>query len=135
MLAPHLIDFSKLGEPDIGFISVAEEGRTLPFVPKRTFWTYHTPETIVRGRHAHYKTEQVLVALSGRIIVVVERPDGELLSFRLNSPHQGVYIPPNSWHTMQYSETAIQLTFASELYDEADYIRSYELFREVWGKK
>jgi dTDP-4-dehydrorhamnose 3,5-epimerase-like enzyme len=132
MLTPHLIEFPKLGTPDIGYISVAEEGQLLPFVPKRVFWTYHTPEEIVRGRHAHYKTEQVLVALSGRIVIVIERPDGELLSFRLDSPHVGLYIPPNNWHSMHYSETAIQLTFASELYSEADYIRDYATFRKVW---
>ncbi|MBG8552300.1 sugar 3,4-ketoisomerase [Hymenobacter guriensis] len=132
MRAPQLIEFPRLGSPDIGYISVAEEGHVLPFVPRRVFWTYHTPEEIVRGRHAHYKSEHVLVAVAGRIVVVTEQANGQLQSFRLDSPHLGLYIPPSSWHSMHYAEEAIQLTFASELYQEEDYIRDYATFREVW---
>ena len=133
MEKPHLITFPKLGEPAIGYISVGEASNTIPFTVARTFWTYFTPESIVRGRHAHHVTEQILVAVAGRIIVTTEMPDGEIQSFILDSPHVGVYVPPNAWHTMQYSHTAVQLVFASTPYDEQDYIRKYEEFRRVWG--
>ena len=129
---PYLLPLPKLGAPDIGYITVVEPEHHLPFPIARTFWTYFTPESIVRGRHAHYRTEQVLVALAGRIIVTTEQADGTLQTFRLESPDIGLYVPPNVWHTMQYSHTAVQLVLTSTSYDEADYIRDYDQFRAIW---
>lgn len=134
MQRPQIIIFPKLGESSIGYISVTESNKFVPFDIKRVFWTYYTPESIVRGRHAHYLTEQVLVAVTGRIIVTTEEPDGTIQVFNLESPNQGVYVPPNCWHTMQYSHTAIQLVFASTEYDEKDYIRNYEDFKRIYTK-
>lgn len=131
MQKPYYIEFPKLGESNIGYISVVENNTLIPFDIKRVFWTYFTPESIVRGRHAHHKTEQVLIAVSGRIIVNTEMPDGELSTFILDKPNVGVYIPPCAWHTMQYSHTAIQMSLASLEYDENDYIRNYEDFKSV----
>ncbi|TYZ07045.1 WxcM-like domain-containing protein [Hymenobacter lutimineralis] len=132
MQHPYLIEFPKLGAPGIGYISVTEQQTHLPFAIERIFWTYYTPESIVRGRHAHHRTEQVLVAVAGRIVVTTEMPDGQIHTFRLEDPHTGLYIPPNAWHTMQYSHNAVQLVFASQAYEEADYIRQYEEFKRVW---
>jgi len=101
----------------------------LPFAVKRVFWTYSTPESIVRGRHAHHRTEQILIAVAGRILVTTELPTGEIQTFRLEEPHIGLYIPPRAWHTMQYSPGAVQLVLASHPYDEQDYIRDYQAFR------
>lgn len=130
---PHLIHFPKLGDPSVGYISVADARQAqVPFAIERLFWTYYTPESIVRGRHAHYRTEQVLVAVAGRIIVTTEMPDGRILTFRLEDPHVGLYVPPHAWHTMQYSHSAVQLVLASQPYDEADYIRQYEQFKQTW---
>jgi mannose-6-phosphate isomerase-like protein (cupin superfamily) len=129
---PHIIEFGKIGDSTIGYISVAENGK-LPFEVKRVFWAYFTPESIVRGRHAHHETEQILIAASGRIIVNTENGKGEKQIFTLEEPNKAVYIPPNVWHTMQYSHTAIQCVLASTVYNEADYIRSYEDFKKIWG--
>ncbi|TGD83004.1 sugar 3,4-ketoisomerase [Hymenobacter wooponensis] len=131
MTKPYLLDFPKVGAPDIGYISVGEVVASIPFEVKRVFWTYHTPESIVRGRHAHHQTAQVLVAVSGRIIVMTELRDGEIQTFVLERPDQGVYIPPYCWHTMQYSHTAVQLALASTLYDATDYIRDYSEFKQA----
>lgn len=131
--APHLLEFPKLGAPDIGYLSVMEQQHPpLPFAVQRVVWTYYTPESIVRGRHAHHHTEQVLVAVAGRIIVTTELADGTLQIFRLEDPFMGLYVPPCAWHTMQYSHSAVQLILASTPYEDADYIRSHEEFRRVW---
>jgi len=105
----------------------------LPFVVQRVFWTYYTPDNILRGRHAHYVTEHVLLALVGRIIVTLEHANGALEVVRLESPHTGLYVPPNVWHTMQYSAGAVQLTLASQPFEEDDYIREYQEFKRVWS--
>ena len=135
MSVPYLIDFPKLGAPEIGYISVLEQQKLLPFEVQRIFWTYYTPESIVRGRHAHHGTEQVLVAVAGRIIVTTELANGHIETFRLEDPFVGLYVPPNAWHTMQYSHSAVQLAFASSPYTESDYIREYNEFKRVWQGK
>ncbi len=130
---PYLIDLTKLGAPDIGYISVVEAWPgTVPFEVKRVFWTYYTPESILRGRHAHHRTEQIIIAVAGRITVTTEQADGTIQIVRLETPHVGLYVPPHTWHTMQYSHSAVQLVLASQPYDAADYIRDYDQFREVW---
>lgn len=124
MKLPHLLSFPSIGADDIGYISVVDN-QVAPFEVRRVFWTYNTPETIVRGRHAHHRTEQVLLAVAGRIVVLTEMPDQKLQTFVLDHPNVGVYIPPHCWHTMQYSVGSVQLTLASTDYEEADYIRDY----------
>ena len=131
---PHIIELAKLGSLEIGYITPINTIGGLPFEIKRTFITYYTPDLIVRGRHAHYATEQVLVAVNGKIVVNTESASGELQSFLLDTPYKGVYLPPNVWHTMQYSKDAVQLVFASSEYDEKDYIRDYDSFKVYWNK-
>jgi mannose-6-phosphate isomerase-like protein (cupin superfamily) len=131
-LNPYIIDFGKLGESSIGYISVADNSN-IPFKIERVFWTYYTPESIVRGRHAHYKTEQILIAVTGRIIVTTDNGKGQIETFVLDSPNKAVYLPPNVWHTMQYSHTAIQLVLASQTYQADDYIRDYDVFLKEWA--
>lgn len=131
---PHLLTFSQIGDTDIGFLSVSENVvPPLPFVVQRVFWTYYTPDNILRGRHAHRATEHVLLAVAGRIVVTLEHANGRLEVFRLESPYTGLYVPPNVWHTMQYSPGAVQLALASLPFVEQDYIRNYPEFKEVWG--
>ena len=128
---PCIIDFPKIGNTEIGYISVVEAQKNVPFEIKRVFWSYHTPDSVVRGRHAHHNTEMVLVAGIGRIVVNTEMPNGEINVFSLESPNQGLYLPKYCWHTMQYSHIAVQLVLASELYDEKDYIRDYNDFKRL----
>jgi dTDP-4-dehydrorhamnose 3,5-epimerase-like enzyme len=126
---PYLVEFPKMGDSTVGFISIAESTGNIPFEIKRVFWTYFTPESVVRGRHAHHRTEQILLAIAGRIIVTTEMRDGEIQTFVLDRPNIGVYIPPEAWHTMQYSHVAVQMVLTSTHYDENDYIRDYEAFK------
>jgi hypothetical protein len=128
---PQLFTFPAIGDSVIGFISIAQAQKELPFELKRVFWTYYTPESVVRGRHAHLHTEMVLIALNGRIIVYTEMPNGDKETFVLERPTQGLYMPPLCWHTMQYTHTAVQLVLASSEYDEKDYIRKYEDFQKL----
>jgi mannose-6-phosphate isomerase-like protein (cupin superfamily) len=127
-----MIDFGRIGERDTGYISVADGLKSLPFPIARVFWTYYTPEEIIRGRHAHYRTEQVLIAVAGEIAVTLEFPDGSIQAIRLAKPNKGVYIPPYAWHTMQYSHNAVQLAIASQPFLAQDYIRDKTLWRQTY---
>ena len=131
MKKPHIINFRQIGESGIGYISVAEMSKDIPFEIRRVFWTYFTPQSVTRGRHAHHQTEQVLVAAAGKIIVSTEDVSGGKAEFVLDSPTMGLYLPPNCWHVMQYSHNAVQLALASTPFEEKDYIRDYEEFKKL----
>jgi len=131
---PYILNFPAIGESAIGFISIAENQKHIPFDIKRTFWTYFTPQSVTRGFHAHHDTEMVLVALTGKIVVYTEMPNGDKETFVLDQPTQGLYLPRLCWHTMQYSHTAIQLVLASTEYNAADYVRNYDDFLQLRNK-
>lgn len=127
-LNPFLIEFPKIGDYTQGYISVAEGMKTLPLDVKRVYWTYYTPEEIIRGRHAHHNLEQILFAAAGKITVSTESISGEKLEFILEKPNVGVFIPKLCWHTMQYSHNAVQICLANMEYNEEDYIRNIDHF-------
>ena len=128
---PRVIEFPSFGDASTGILTVADLQRDIPFEVRRVFWTYGTPPNVTRGRHAHYRTETLLVAVSGRIVVSTELPDGELEEFILDSPDQGLYLPPLCWHTMRYTGSAVQVAFESNDYINEDYIRSLDDFRAM----
>ena len=128
---PHLIDFPQFGDFSTGVLTLAALQRDIPFAVRRVFWTCRTPTDVTRGRHAHYQTETVLVAATGKIVVTTELPDGEFEEFALDSPGRGLYLPPLCWRTMRYTDSAVQVAFESHDYSEEDYIRSLDDFRAI----
>lgn len=135
MIDPTYIDFETITFAGSGSISVARISEGLPFDVKRIFWTYQTPADVIRGRHAHHRTVQVLIAVAGTIHVELTAASGEKKHFTLDSPGKGLLIPPHFWHQMRYSEDAVQLVLASTAYEEADYIRDFNQFQQTWGDK
>jgi len=131
MNKPALIEFKKIGKPSEGYISIFQNGAEMPFEVKRCFWTYYTPEEVIRGRHAHHDTEMILIAAAGKIIVETEMPGNIKDTFVLEKPEYGLFLPKYCWHTMQYSHNAVQLVLASTEYNESDYIRDYESFKKI----
>ena len=109
-----------------------EGGEELPFVPLRVRWIHGVPPAARRGGHAHRRTEQLFVALAGRVGLVAD--DGRTRrTLTLDSPARGLYTPPMTWvETAEFSPGAVCLLLSSTRFDEADYVRSYEDFlREV----
>ncbi len=131
---PYLIEFKSIGATEIGYLTVVENSPVIPFKIERVFWSYYTPQMITRGRHAHHKLEQILVAVSGKVIVTNENPNGETSVHILESPNVGLYIPPMYWHVMQFSHNAVMMSLASMTYDEKDYIREYDKFKSFSEK-
>jgi dTDP-4-dehydrorhamnose 3,5-epimerase-like enzyme len=129
-LQPYLIEFPKIGDYTQGYISISQ-GNSMPIDIKRVYWTYYTPEEIIRGNHAHHELEQILFAAAGRITVETETIDGNSDSFTLDRPNLGLFIPKLCWRSMQYSHNAVQICLASVEYDEKDYIREYDNFKAL----
>lgn len=129
MSKPRIIEFSKIGNPGLGYISVAEN-ENLPFKVNRIYWTYFTPEDVARGGHAHYQLQQILLAVAGKIIIKTELLNGEKKEFILDKPNMGLFIPKMCWREMQYTHNAVQVCIASIAYEERDYIRDYQEFKK-----
>jgi acetyltransferase-like isoleucine patch superfamily enzyme/dTDP-4-dehydrorhamnose 3,5-epimerase-like enzyme len=111
-----------------GSLVVAEFEKCLPFQPKRLFVVFDVPNREVRGEHAHRRVSQFLVCLKGQCSLLLDdgRRRAEVL---LDSPTAGVVIPPMVWGTQfRFSADATLLVLASEAYDSAEYIRSYDEF-------
>jgi dTDP-4-dehydrorhamnose 3,5-epimerase-like enzyme len=130
MAVPHLIELSKTGSSILGYITVAQNSE-LPFEIKRVYWTYYTPDSVVRGNHAHHELEQLIFATSGRIEFMLEGLDGKSEKFVLDSPNVGLHIPHYYWRTIQFSHNAVLMCLASMEYIESDYIRDYNDFAKL----
>jgi hypothetical protein len=125
---PYLINFINNGDDTEGFISSTQYASNIPFEIKRVFWTYGTPENVVRGRHAHRLTNQVLVAINGKIEIVVDNGQGGNKLFLLNTPQTGLVLPSMHWTEIRIAAGAVLLSIASTDFEESDYIREYSSF-------
>lgn len=128
---PFTLRFSRVGSPDLGYISVAEYAKEIPFSIQRVYWTYFTPEEVTRGHHAHHRLEQVVVALSGKLRIELEDPTGNKFDFELTKPDQGLFIPRLFWRTLFFEHNTVMLCMASEPYRPEDYIRDYDAFKKL----
>ena len=81
---PHIIELEKIGSPSLGYITVAEYQKNIPFEIKRVYWTYFTPNEVLRGGHAHKKLNQVIFAVSGIITFTTENLQGNKETFIKN---------------------------------------------------
>lgn len=127
---PSIIEFPSFGDSRMGIITAAENYAQIPFAVQRVFWTYYIPNDIERGGHAHRKLYQMLMAVNGIIEIKTESRDGEKQTFILDRPNKALLMPPPFWHTMRFSHNAVLLSLASLPYDEGDYIRDYNTFKQ-----
>ena len=115
-----------------------ESNVDIPFDIKRVFYVYGVKNQNDRGKHSHYKTEQVLICLNGKIEVLCD--DGKNKKrFLLESPQQAIYIPSMIWDEQVYlSIDSVLLVLANTSYNKNDYIENYDEFLKVrknvqWG--
>lgn len=118
-----------------GKLSVIESLVNIPFEVKRVFYIYDTKKDVRRGYHAHRKTRQALISVSGACKVYLDntvRKDDIIL----DSPNKILILEPNDWHEMyDFSDDCVLLVLASELYDSKDYIRDYHEFLKIYSNK
>jgi len=127
-----VIDINQLGD-ERGLLTVIEEKLTIPFEILRVFYIYGTKEGVRRGFHAHYKTRQALICVSGNCKVYLDNTKRKE-DILLDTPTKALILEPNDWHEMyDFSPDCVLLVLASHLYDTEDYIRDYNKFIEVYG--
>lgn len=125
----RLIDFPGIGSSTLGYISIGEETKNVPFDIKRVYWTYYTPQDVIRGGHAHKALQQIIVAVSGQISFKIEDIHSNKTEIILDNPKTGIYIPPMIWREIHFSHNAVLLCLASDFFLESDYIRDYNQFK------
>lgn len=111
-----------------GQLIALEEFKEIPFKIKRVYYMYDTGEGVSRGFHAHKSLQQVLICVHGSCKIKLD--DGtEQEIVPLDKPYEGLYVSNVMWREMfDFSPDAVLMVLASELYDEADYIRDYDEF-------
>lgn len=128
-----LIDIPKI-EDYRGNISVVENN-VLPYQINRVYYLYDVPSNATRGGHAHRALKQCLIALSGSFDVILN--DGKSKKkITLNKPNKGLLIPNGIWRELEnFSSGSVCLVLASKVFDENDYIRSFDDFKDFKAKK
>lgn len=102
-----------------GNLTVVE--KVLPFDIKRVFYIYGVDDS-KRGGHRHHKTIQAAVCIQGACKIYNNNNIKEE-TFELNHPSKCLILNPEDWHTMyDFTKDAILMVFASECFEEADYI-------------
>ena len=117
-----------------GNLSFLEEDSQIPFKIRRVYWIYDVPGGEHRGGHAFRETEELIVALSGSFDVLLH--DGEKEHrFSLNRSYFGVLVPKMIWRTLEnFSTNSLALIVASTDYNEKDYIRDFNDFKQLRAK-
>lgn len=122
-----IIELPKITDPR-GNLTFIEGGNHIPFDFRRVYYLYDVPGGEERGGHGHKKLTQFIVAMSGSFDVVLDDGRNEK-TFHLNRPYQGLYVCPKMWRVINnFSSGSVCMVLASDLYDEADYLRDYGEF-------
>lgn len=130
----QVIELGKNHHPN-GNLTVVENGMQVPFDIKRVYYLYDVPGGEERGGHSHKRLKQFVVAISGSFDVIID--DGvQQRCVTLNRPYMGLLIVPGIWRVINnFSSGAVCLVLASELFDEADYVRNYDEFKRLTSTK
>ena len=123
----RIIDLPRINDPR-GNLTFIEGNSHVPFRIKRAYWIYDVPGGEERGGHSYKTLEEIIIAVSGSFDVVVNDGSGEK-RYSLNRSYYGLYVPKLVWrHLENFSTNSLCLILASNMYDEADYIRNYGQF-------
>ena len=118
-----------------GNLSFLENNKHIPFKIKRVYWIYDVPGGETRGGHAFKNQNEVIIALSGSFDIIINNGKKEE-KVQLNRSYYGLYIPNGIWRHMEnFSTNALALVVSSTFYDEKDYIRDFDEFKQWKNEK
>jgi dTDP-4-dehydrorhamnose 3,5-epimerase-like enzyme len=125
---PRLITLPKFDD-NRGNLSFIEEELHIPFKIIRTYWVYDIPGGQTRGGHAFKSQSEFIISLSGSFDLLL-KDSISATKYTLNRSNVGLYIPSGFWREMNnFSTNSVVLVLSSAYYDEADYIRDFESFK------
>lgn len=125
-----LVALNKKGDAR-GALVVVEQKKDIPIEIKRVYYMFDTASDVRRGYHAHKKLTQIAIPVKGSCRFLLD--DGKSVeNVLLDSPTIGLVIEPMVWHEMyDYSDDCVLMVLADDYYDESDYIRSYDDFKQM----
>jgi dTDP-4-dehydrorhamnose 3,5-epimerase-like enzyme len=125
-----LVELPVIHNPQ-GNLTFIEGSKHVPFDIARVYYLYDVPGGATRGGHAHRELEQLIVATSGSLEIVLD--DGSRRKgVSLNRSYVGLYLPPMTWRELvDFSSGSVCMVLASAHYDESDYIRDYNDFQSA----
>lgn len=128
-----LVRLQRHGDARGSLVSI-EDQRNVPFVIRRVYYLFDTKADVRRGFHAHKELNQMAIVVRGSCRFHLD--DGaEAVDLLLDSPAQGLMLPPLLWHEMyDFSEDCVLMVLADGHYDESDYIRNHEEFLKLVKK-
>ena len=120
---------------DRGNLSFFQNNDQIPFDIKRVYWIYDVPGGEQRGGHAYKNLQEIIIALSGSFDVVLHNGREEKV-YSLNRSNYGLYVPRKIWRHMQnFSTNSLALIATDAFYDADEYIRDFELFKQLANEK
>ena len=126
----RIVNLRKISDPK-GNLTPIEGSIDVPFDIRRVYYTYDIPGGESRGGHAHRRIQEFVVAASGSFEVsLFDGTDRE--SYYLNRSYYGLLIPELVWRELtNFSSGSVCLVLASDHYEESEYVRDYEEFKEL----
>ena len=127
-MTKKLINFKTNGD-ERGSLIALENNHNIPFDVKRVYYIFNTKDKVRRGFHAHKNLKQVAICVSGSCKFLLD--DGKNKEeIELNTPNQGLFLEGLIWREMfDFSEDCVIIVLADDYYEEEDYIRDYEVFK------
>ena len=124
---PQILNFPKFLEEN-GSLFVYEGEKEIPFIIQRIF-TISSKKGDVRGDHAHKNCNQLLICLSGKVLVSCDN-GSEIFKYILDDAASGLLIPECIWAKQEYlTDNAVLMVICNEHYKNEDYIRDYKDFK------
>ena len=107
------------GDKDRGLLSYMEL-TDLPFIPRRMYYITKVPKGEIRGKHGHYKDEQVLFCVQGEVKVKLLSTTGTVI--KVLKPGESVFLDRLVWSEQEYmTGEDILLVLCSRAFDKSDY--------------
>lgn len=124
----QVIALPKRADPR-GILVPIELTSQVPFTVQRVYFITKADPALPRGFHAHRRTREAMVCVSGSCDLRLRSRDGAQTSIEMDDPGRMVIIEPGLWREMHnITEDAVILVLASLPYDEGDYIRDQTSF-------
>jgi hypothetical protein len=129
-MTPRIINLPKILDAR-GNLSFFENNNQIPFKMERVYWIYDVPGGEQRGGHAYKELNEIVIALSGSFDIILN--DGTCdMKFTLNRSYHALYIPKMIWRHMEnFSTNSLALIATDKAYDENQYIRNFDEFKET----
>ena len=112
---------------NLGELTVVELAREIAFPVARVFFVAASGAGTLRGCHAHYRCNQLLICVSGHVQAIFF--DGMDSTSTVLQPGEGVLLPAGIWGEQRYLEiNSALLVLCDQPYAAEDYIEDRDAF-------